>query len=100
VAETYSVLSTAQNFLAIMNVFACKEVINYKREFSGFFQKRTGNLSLSKREYPVGLVWGSWLSGPILKSLVDRPSHLKIPGGPKMASAALSSWTIDGSCAA
>jgi len=40
-----------------MNVFACKQVINYKREFSGFFQERTGNLSPSKREFPVALVY-------------------------------------------
>ena len=28
-----------------------------------------------------------------------RPSHLKIPGGPKLARAALSRWAIDGPCA-
>jgi len=43
------------HFLAIMNMFACKQVINSKREFSGFFQKRTGNVSPSKREFPVAL---------------------------------------------
>ena len=30
---------------------------------------------------------------------IHRPSHLKIPGGPKMARAALSRRAIDGSCA-
>jgi len=27
---------------------------------------------------------------------IFRPSHLKIPGGPRMARAALSRWAIDG----
>jgi len=30
---------------------------------------------------------------------ITRPSHLKIPGGPKMARAALCRWTIDEPCA-
>src|SRR6218665_923806 len=46
-----------------MNVFASKQVVNSKREFLGFFQKRTGNLSPSKREFPVALVTMTELTG-------------------------------------
>ena len=38
-------------FLACLLLSKSTKVVNSKREFSGFFQKRTGNLSPSKREF-------------------------------------------------